>query len=113
MVGHNVSKCMDPCASKELYELFHDESVESAMARVEQYSPGLVSFILKRGFGVSVSGGLNTLRELVRTSYISPDETIAAFEEERQAEERRIYMMQQMAELREIEYDKKKKLIIY
>ena len=77
MVGHTVTKCMDPCASKELYELFHEESVESAMARVEKYSPGLVSFILIKGFGVPAGGKVDALRELVRTSYISPDETIA------------------------------------
>jgi hypothetical protein len=109
MVGHNVLKCADPCASKELYELFHDDSIESAMARVEQYSPGLISFILVKGFGVPAAGKVDALRELVRSKYISPDETIAALEEERQAEERRVYTMRRMAELRTIEYDKKKK----
>ena len=75
MVGHNVSKCADPCASKELYELFHDESVDSAMERVERYSPGLVSFILIKGFGSLASGRVELLRKLVRESYISPDDS--------------------------------------
>ena len=69
MVGHSVSKCADPCASKELYELFHEESSESAMARIEKYRPGLVSFILIKGFGVPASGKIEALRELVRTSH--------------------------------------------
>ena len=99
MIGHNVTKCADPCASKELYELFHEESVESAMARVEQYSSGLVSFILVKGFGVPAGGKVDALRELVRKSYISPDETIAALEEEKQAEERSIYTMQLIMQL--------------
>jgi hypothetical protein len=104
MVGHNVLKCADPCASKELYELFHDDSIESAMARVEQYSPGLISFILVKGFGVPASGKVDALRELVRNKYVSPDESIAALEEERQAEERRINTMQRMAEVRMEQY---------
>lgn len=104
MIGHNIIKCNDPEASKELYELFNDESIESAMARVEQYPPSIVSFILSRGFGVSINGKIDALRELVRSSYISPDETIAALEEERQAEERRLNMMQRMDEIRQIKY---------
>ena len=69
MVGHNVLRCADPCASKELYELFHEESVESAMARVDRYTPGIVSFILCKGFGVPASGKVEQLRKLVRESY--------------------------------------------
>ena len=68
VAGHTVSKCNDANAMSAMHDLFRDESIASAMGKVDSYPSNIVSFILSRGFGVPISGvGERRKRDALRT----------------------------------------------
>ena len=73
VVGHTVSRCNDASAMSAMQDLLRDESIASAMGKVESYPSNIVSFILCRGFGAPIAGKRQALRNHVLAKFPEAD----------------------------------------